>query len=77
MTIKEHECVVLTCDRPAEKLEAGDVGTVIHVHPGATAYEVEFSTLTGDTIAVATIPSSHLRPISHRDITHVREVSAA
>jgi len=29
--IKEHQRVVLTSDLPAERLTAGDVGTVVHV----------------------------------------------
>ena len=27
--IKEHDCVVLTADLPDERLEAGDIGTVV------------------------------------------------
>ena len=77
MTIKEHDCVVLTRDLPAEKLEAGDVGTVIHIHREGEAYEVEFATLTGETVAIATVPATTLRPVTRRDITHVREVHAA
>ncbi len=77
MTIKEHDCVVLTTRLPAESLEAGDVGTVVHVHREGLAFEVEFATLTGETVAVATVPAAHLRPVGRRDITHVRELSAA
>jgi hypothetical protein len=29
--IKEHDCVALTSDIPAQGLQAGDVGTVVHV----------------------------------------------
>jgi hypothetical protein len=74
--IKEHECVVLTADLSDEKLEAGDVGTVVHVHKGGVAYEVEFMTLDGHTVAVATVASDQLRPVSRRDISHVRELQA-
>jgi hypothetical protein len=42
--IKKHERVVLKTDLPAEKLEAGDVGTVVHVYRNGLAYEVEFTT---------------------------------
>jgi hypothetical protein len=73
--IQEHDCIVLTENLPDEKLEAGDVGTVIHIHPGGTAYEVEFMTLTGQTIAVTTVLPTQLRPISKRDVTHVRELA--
>ena len=52
MKIKEHDCVVLTADLPDEKLKSGDVGTVVHVHKGGAAYEVEFMTLDGHTVAV-------------------------
>lgn len=75
--IKEHDCIVLTADLPEDKLEAGDVGTVVHIHKDAVAYEVEFVTLAGQTVAVATVLASQLRPVSQRDITHVRELAAA
>lgn len=75
--IKEHDCIVLTADLPGEKLEAGDVGTVVHIHKDAAAYEVEFVTLAGQTVAVATVLASQLRAVSQRDISHVREVAAA
>lgn len=45
--IKEHDRVVLTTDVAGEKLAAGDVGTVVHVFRGGTAFEVEFVSLEG------------------------------
>ncbi len=74
--IKEHDCIVLTQDIPEEGLRAGDVGTVVHVHPEAAGYEVEFMTLTGRTVAVATVLPPQLRPVGPRDVTHVRELTA-
>ena len=74
--IKEHDCVVLTSDIPNEGLQAGDVGTVVHIHRNGAAYEVEFITLTGQTVAVATVLPSQLRPVGRRDISHVRELAA-
>ena len=73
--IKEHDCVVLTQDIPDEGLESGDVGTAIHAHRDRAAFEVEFVTLTGDTVTVATVLPSQLRPVSKRDIAHVREMA--
>ena len=73
--IKEHDCIVLTQDIPDDGLQAGDVGTVVHIHRDAAAYEVEFITLTGETVAVATVLSSQLRPVGQRDLTHVRELA--
>ena len=64
----------MTADLPAEKLETGDVGTVVHIHKDGAAYEVEFITLAGRTVAVATVEASDLRPVGKRDISHVREL---
>jgi hypothetical protein len=75
--IKEHDCVVLTEDLPDEGLQAGDIGTVVHIHQGGAGYEVEFMTLAGETICVATLLATQVRPISPRDIAHVRELAAA
>ena len=52
------------------------MGTVVHLHPDAAAYEVEFITLTGQTIAIATVMAAQLRPVSSRDLTHARELAA-
>ena len=61
MKIKEHDRVVLTTDLPAEKLEAGDVGTVVHVYRDGLAYEVEFFTLDGSTAAVVTVEAAQVK----------------
>ena len=74
--INEHEVVVLTEDVPDAGLEAGDIGTVVHVHPGGTGYEVEFMTLTGDTVAVVTLRPAQFRLVQSRDVAHVRELAA-
>ena len=47
--ITEHDRVVLTAPVPKERLEVGDVGTVVHVYPDGKAFEVEFTTLDGRT----------------------------
>jgi hypothetical protein len=75
--IKEHDCVVLTDNVPADGLLAGDVGTVVHIHKGGEAYEVEFMTLAGETLSVTTLECSQVRPIDRRDMIHVRETTAA
>ena len=77
MKIKEHDCVVLTADLPGEELEAGDVGTVVHIHKSGAAYEVEFTTLDGRTLTVATVERKQWRPVSRRDVAHVRQLQAA
>ena len=75
--IEEHERVVLTTAVPEEGLEPGDVGTVVHVYRDGQAYEVEFVALDGHTAAVVTLEAAQVRPVSHREITHSRELSAA
>ncbi|MBA2503632.1 MAG: DUF4926 domain-containing protein [Pyrinomonadaceae bacterium] len=75
--IKEHERIVLTTSVPAEGLEAGDVGTVVHVYKDDQAYEVEFVTLDGHTAAVVTLEASQVRPVTSRDLTHTRELTVA
>jgi hypothetical protein len=75
--INEHDCVVLLRDIPEESLTAGDVGTVVHVHGSGAGYEVEFMTLTGDTIAVTSVTAASVRPVASRDVVHVRELAAA
>jgi hypothetical protein len=63
---------------PARKqLEGVDIGTVVHIHKGGTGYEVEFMTLAGQTMAIVTLSPAQLRPISRRDVAHVRELTAA
>jgi len=75
--IKEHDCVVLTANVPDEGLEAGDIGTVVHIHKGGEGYEVEFMTLTGETVAIVTLLGSQVRPLNRRDLAHTRELAPA
>jgi hypothetical protein len=74
--ITEHERVVLTTSVPAEGLESGDLGTVVHVYRDGLAYEVEFTTLDGKTAAVATLDAAQVRPVGNREITHARQLAA-
>ena len=70
--IKEHDRVVLKTDIPQEGLEAGDVGTVVHIYRNGEVFEVEFLTLDGATVSVSTVSASQIRPVSKQDITHAR-----
>lgn len=74
--IKEHDRVVLTKAIPDQGLTAGDVGTVVHVYKKGEAFEVEFLTLHGETVAVATLTASQVRPVQKREITHARLLRA-
>jgi Domain of unknown function (DUF4926) len=75
--IKEHDRIVLTEPVPAEGLEVGDVGTVVHVYADGKAFEVEFTTLDGKTAAVATVEATAARPVTGHEITHSRELTRA
>ena len=71
--IEEHDRVVLTEDLSEQDLQAGDVGTVVHIYEeGTAAFEVEFFRLNGRTVAVETVPASAVRPIASTDVIHAR-----
>lgn len=74
--IKEHDRVVLAATVPFEGLVEGDVGTVVHVYRDGQAYEVEFMTLEGKTVAVVTLEASQVRPVGQREIVHARELAS-
>jgi hypothetical protein len=74
--IKEHDRVVLKKSVPGQGLKVGDVGTVIHVYKKGEAFEVEFLTLHGETVAIATLEASQVRPVQKREITHARLLRA-
>lgn len=75
--ITEHASVVLTENIPASGLEAGDVGVVVHVHRDGKAFEVEFMSLDGGTLAIQTLEARQVREARSRDVPHVRELIAA
>ena len=73
--INELDTVALLRDLPEYALTKGDLGTVVHVYADGKAYEVEFMTLTGDTIGVVTLEANDVRPINEREIAHARQVA--
>ena len=72
--------VILTRDVPEHGLRAGDVGTVVERHPGPgvaeEGYSVEFFDMTGNTVAVATLPATALRMPTPADRPAARALSA-
>jgi hypothetical protein len=74
--IEELEDVILTCDLPKHGLTRGDIGTVVLVHREGKGYEVEFTTLDGESIALVTLTANQVRPSKPREIAHVRELTA-
>jgi hypothetical protein len=71
---QELDTVIPRQDLPDRALKAGDAGTVVFVHNGGQAYEVEFIALSGETIVVETLAGDALRPASFDEIAHVRKV---
>jgi len=74
-TIREHDSIVLTDDLEDGRFKAGDVGTVVFIHRGGEAYEVEFFTLNGETIDVVTVQGNRVRAVEQSDITHARTLA--
>jgi ribulose-5-phosphate 4-epimerase/fuculose-1-phosphate aldolase len=73
--INELDTVALLRDLPEHGLVSGDIGTVVHIYTDAKAYEVEFMTLTGDTIGVVTLEAGEVRPVRDHEVAHARAVA--
>lgn len=74
--MNEHDTVVLTRSYPEHGLQAGDVGAIVHVYDAGKAFEVEFVTGSGSTLAVVTLEADDVRPVATSEILHVRDVPA-
>ena len=75
--IRELDTVVLNHDIEEHNLRCGDVGAVVHCYLDKVAYEVEFVTAEGKTIALLTLTNADIRPMANREILHVRELTPA
>ena len=73
--MNEHDMVVLTRALAEHRLEAGDVGAIIHVYEGGRAFEVEFGSR-GTPLAVVTLEAKDIRAVDSSEILHVRRVAA-
>jgi hypothetical protein len=80
MPFDMYSDVILTLDVPDHGVRAGDVGTVVERHTVAgvpeEGYSVEFFDMTGNTVAVVTLPASALRVPTPADRPAVRALSA-
>jgi hypothetical protein len=80
MAFELYTDVILTRDIAEHGLRAGDVGTVVerYVMPGVSeeGYSVEFFDMTGNTVAVVTIPVKALRLPTPADRPAVRAQTA-
>jgi hypothetical protein len=74
--IRELDRVVLTEAFPDLSLEAGDISTVVLIHENGAGFEVEFVTLTGETLGVTTLTNDQIRPIRRGEIASARVLAA-
>jgi hypothetical protein len=75
--IRELDTVVLTHDIKEHNLARGDIGAVVHCYKNGAAFEVEFVTAEGKTVALLTLSPADIRPMRSREILHVRELIPA
>jgi hypothetical protein len=75
--IKELDTVVLSRDIPEHGLKQGDIGAVVHIYREREAFEVEFITGQGDTVALVTLETRYIRLMQDKEILHVRKLQAA
>jgi hypothetical protein len=74
--MNELDVVVVTRSLPEFALEAGDVGTVVHVYENGRNFEVEFVSAGGKTVALLTLAASDLRLMNEREILHARKLAS-
>ena len=75
--IHELDTVVLTHNIEEHNLIQGDIGVVVHCYGDGTAFEVEFVTAEGRTVALLTLTKVDIRTIGRKEILHVRELTQA
>ena len=75
--IRELDTVVLTHDLHENGLECGDIGAVVHAYGAGSAFEVEFVTAAGKTVALLTLTPDDVRPMNSREILHARVFQSA
>jgi len=73
--IRELDTVVLMHDIDQHGLKAGDIGAVVLCHGDGEAFEVEFVTGEGLTVAVLTLTAQEVRPIQAQEVLHARDLA--
>ncbi|MEK7165276.1 MAG: DUF4926 domain-containing protein [Patescibacteria group bacterium] len=74
--VEELDIVVLAHDIKKHGLKEGDLGAVVHTYDDE-AFEVEFVTGEGKTIALLTLNSKDVRTLARGEILHAREFATA
>lgn len=68
----ELDYVILNLDVPEYGLRAGDVGVIIAEPMGDQPYEVEFTALSGEVIAILALQRSEIRAARRGEMAHAR-----
>lgn len=71
------DTVVLTHDMKKYGLKMGDLGTVVHSYHDSDAFEVEFVTAEGKTVALLTLTPKDIRSLARHEMLHVRGFATA
>ena len=74
ITIRELDVVVLSRNIDEYGLKQGDIGAVVHVYESGPAYEVEFVTGEGETVAILTLTNDDIRGMNERENLHARKL---
>ena len=74
--MRELDSVVLARPLTEHGLQAGDVGAIVHVYDDGRAFEVEFVSGGGSTVALVTLEKEDIRPLAESEILHVRDIPA-
>jgi len=56
-------------------LREGDLGTIVLVHHGGQAFDVEFATMGGATVAGFALEFGSVRRFKDREVLHARDVA--
>ncbi len=75
--MKELDTVVLIHDIKEHGLKKGDMGAIVHEYKDGKAFEVEFVTADGKTVALLTLKSSDIRPMAKNELLHVRDFASS
>lgn len=80
MKYRLYSDMALATDLPDLGLKQGDIVKLVdhHIAPdGKVGYSVEVFNALGDTVSVACVPESALKPFSSRDVLSVRPLAIA
>ncbi len=75
--IRELDTVALSHDIKEYGLKRSDIGAIVHCYQNNQAFEVEFVTGAGETVALLTLTGKDIRAIKEKEILHVRELVPA